>query len=114
MFCGGFNTDSQMRIQNIIDGIKNHPWYSGYEVNSYVYNRASYAVELRRNSRLINMFLFFSEKDGKISSIAIYGANLQGHLMAIRSTMSIFGMKVVSVGLDSGIADYVDVYIEKY
>lgn len=53
--------------------------------------------------------------DGKIESIAVYGSYLQGHLNAILSSMTVFGMKVSSAEIDrQGISDYVDIYLDDY
>lgn len=105
-----------MRIQNITNGIRNTSAYSSFQVRSYLYDSQSgaYAIEVSKDGRIVNLFLFYPGMNGQIESIAIYGSNLQGHLSAIRSSMNIFGMKVDSAEMDGGVEDFIDVYLEDY
>lgn len=88
-----------MRIQNIANGIRSTPAYSSFQVRSQLYDihSGAYAIEISKDGRIVNLFLFYPGMNGKIESIAIYGSNLHGHISAIRSSMNIFGMKVESV-----------------
>ena len=109
------NSDSLQRINNIVNGFRNYPAYSSYTIKSYTYDirTGAHALEITRNNQLVNLWLFMP--DGKIESIAVYGSNLQGHLNAILSSMTVFGMKVSSAEMDySGYSDYVDIYLEDY
>ena len=116
------NSDSLQRINNIVNGFRNYPAYSSYTIKSYTYDirTGAHALEITRNNQLVNLFPEFKdvsvdELDGKIESIAVYGSNLQGHLNAILSSMTVFGMKVSSAEMDySGYSDYVDIYLEDY
>lgn len=119
MFYNALNQDSLSRIDNIVTGFRNYPSYSAYDIQSYVYDlrMGVHAIEVSKNGEIINLLLFYPTptQDGKIESIAIYGAFLQGHLNAIKRSMLAFGMKVESVEIDhSGIEDFVDVYLEDY
>lgn len=110
------NSDSLQRIENIVNGFRSHPAYTAYSIRSYTYDMRMgvHALEITRNGQLVNLWLFMPGIDGKISSIAIYGNHLQGHLNAILSSMTVFGMKVLSAEMESGAADYVDIYLEDY
>lgn len=111
------NNDSLRRIGNIVNGFRNYPAYASYSINSYAYDArtGAYALEITRCGQLVNLWLFMPGIDGKIESIAVYGSNLQGHLNAILSSMTVFGMRVSSAEIDrSGNSDYVDIYLEDY
>ena len=117
MFYQSLNQDSLRRIKNIVRGFKNHQTYATYKVRSYCYDSQAgvHAIEVGKNGQLINLWLFYPGINGEISSIAIYGSHLQGHLNAIRSSMSVFGMPVESADMDfSGMSDFVDIYLEEY
>lgn len=117
MMWNSLNEDSLRRINNIANGFRNHPAYTAYTIKSYTYDlRAGVrALEVARNGKPINLWLFYPGTDGKIASIAVYGDYLQGHLKAIQSSMTVFGMKVSSAEIDrSGVSDYVDIYLEDY
>lgn len=117
MFYNHLNNDSLQRINNIANGFSNHPAYAAYTIKSYPYDiRAGvHALEVTRNGELINLWLFYPGIDGKIASIAVYGSYLQGHLKAIQSSMTVFGMKISSAEIDrSGLSDFIDIYLEDY
>lgn len=111
------NNDSLQRIGNIVNGFRNHPAYASYAIKSYAYDvrTGAHALEVSRNGEAINLWLFYPSIDGKIGSIAVYGNYLQGHLNAILSSMTVFGMKVSSAEMDySGMSDFIDIYLEEY
>lgn len=111
------NNDSLRRISNIVNGFRNHPAYALYAIKSYAYDvrTGAHALEVLRNGEIINLWLFYPGIDGKIGSIAVYGNYLQGHLNAILSSMTVFGMKVSSAEMDySGMSDFIDIYLEEY
>lgn len=111
------NQDSQQRINNIVNGFRNYPAYHAYSIKSYAYDihTGAHALEISRNNQLVNLWLFMPGIDGKIASIAVYGCNLQGHLNAILSSMTVFGMRVSSAEIDrAGYSDYIDIYLEDY
>lgn len=117
MFFQSLNDDSLRRINNIVAGFKNHPTYREYTIRSYCYDARAgiHAIEVGKNGQTINLWLFYPGINGEISSIAVYGSYLQGHLNAIRNSMTVFGMAVESVDLDrSGMSDFVDIYLEDY
>lgn len=110
------NQDSLTKIGNIVQGFKTIPMYQKYEINSYLYDAQGgiHAIMLCRDGSPVSLFLFYPGSNGEISSIAIYGAALEGHLRAIRSSMTVFGLPVESVQMESGIESFVDVYLKKY
>lgn len=107
------NQDSLVRIQSIVNGFRNHPAYSTYQIKSYPYDLHAgvHAVEISRNGQAINLFLFYPDIRGigKIGSIALYGANLQGHYNAMRSSMMAFGMPISDIAFDSGMETFLDI-----
>ena len=117
MFYQSLNQESLQCINNIVNGFKNHPTYATYTIRSYCYDvRAGvHAIEVGKGAQLINLWLFCPGSNGEINSIAVYGSYLQGHLNAIRRSMTVFGMPVESVDMDcSGMSDFVDIYIKEY
>lgn len=108
------NQDSQQRIRNIENGFRNYPAYAAYEISNYVYdlNAGVRALEISKNGRFVNLFLFFPDSDGKIGSIAVYGSNLQGHYNAMRRSMLAFGMRITDISLESGASDFLDIQID--
>ncbi len=117
MFYNSLNSESLHRINNIVTGFKNHPMYAAYSIRSYCYDARAgvHAIEVGKKDRLINLWLFYPGISGEINSIAVYGSYLQGHLKAISSSMTVFGMPVASVDMDcSGMSDFVDIYLEEY
>lgn len=117
MFYQSLNQESLWRINNIVSGFKNHPMYTAYSIRSYCYEirRGIHAIEIGKNGQPINLWLFYPGINGEINSIAVYGSYLQGHLNAIRNSMTVFGMAVESVNMDySGISNFIDIYLKEY
>lgn len=117
MFYQYLNQESLHRINNIVTGFKKHPNYAAYSIRSYCYDARAcvHAIEVGKGTQLINLWLFYPSCNGEINSIAVYGSYLQGHLNAIRSSMTVFGMPVESVYMDcSGMSDFVDIYLKEY
>lgn len=110
------NAVSRMMIENIVIGFRNLPAYKAYEINSYCYDMrlGVQAISVTKNGAIINLWLFYPGIDGEIESIAAYGANLDGHLNAIRTTMTVFGLPVKSVSRESGKEDFLDIFIAAY
>ena len=110
------STRSLNMISTIANCLKAYPDFRNYEINSYCYDPSAnvYAIDIKRNGDTMNLFLFYPDirSNGEIGSIAIFGANLEGHLDAIQKSGSLFGLRVKSASIDrSGISDYVDVYL---
>ena len=108
------NQDSQQRIRNIENGFRNHPAYAAYDIRNYCYNlnEGVQALEVSKNGRFVNLFLFFPDLSGKIESIAVYGSNLQGHYNAMRRSMMAFGMRITDISMESGASDFLDIQID--
>lgn len=109
------NQDSRQRIQNIADGFRQNPMFSAFQIRTYPYDirEGVHALEVTRNGSPINLFLFYPDStgNGKIDSIAIYGKSLQQHYNMMKSSMMAFGMPISSISMDSGIEDFIDVYL---
>lgn len=60
------NRDSLQRIQNIANGFRNFPAYAAYRINSYTYDAMAgiHALEITRDGRPINLFLFYPSTNG--------------------------------------------------
>jgi hypothetical protein len=108
------NQDSQQRIRNIENGFRNYPAYAAYDIRNYLYdlNNGVRALEVSKNGRMVNLFLFFPDLAGKIESIALYGSNLQGHYNAMSRSMMAFGMRISSIDFEYGQSDYLDIYLD--
>lgn len=114
MFYGGLNADSQQRIRNIENGFRNYPVYASYSIRNYCYDMqvGVQALEISKNGQSINLFLFYPSPNGKIGSIALYGANLQGHYNAMKSSMMAFGMPISEINIEFGVSEYLDIYLD--
>lgn len=111
------NQDSLWRINNMVISFLKHPLYASYSIKKYVYDAevGVHALEVSKNGKSINLFLFYPTLEGNIGSVAIYGLCLEGHLNAILSSMTAFGMPVDRAYIDrSGKSDFVDVYFLPY
>lgn len=108
------NQDSMWRIKNIEQGFRNYPAFADYAIKSYVYDlwNGAHALEITRDGRFVNLWLFFPDITGKIESIACYGANLQGHYNAMRSSMMAFGMPIREISIESGHEAFLDIYLD--
>lgn len=107
------NQDSMWRINNIAQGFRNYPAFADYDIKSYVYDlwNGAHALEITRDGKLVNLWLFFPGNSGKIDSIACYGANLQGHYNAMKSSMMAFGMPISDISFDSGYEKFIDIHL---
>lgn len=116
MYYNSLSLDSQQRIQNIANGFRAIPAYSSYQLRTYVYDPLGgvYAIEISRYGNIVNLFLFFPDNThtGKIGSIALYGANLQGHYNAMKSSMMCFGMPISDISFESGMENYLDITLD--
>lgn len=111
-----FSEDSLQKIKNIVAGFKNYPAYKIYDIASFCYDLKAgiQALRITKNGMLVNLWLFFPGINGEITSIAVYGSNLSGHLNAILSSMTVFGLPVESAEIESGAEDYIDIYLKEY
>lgn len=110
------NTDSHQRIRNIENGFRNYPAYAEYSIRNYCYDMrvGIQALEVSKYGQPVNLFLFYPDPNGsgKIGSIALYGAGLQGHYDAMRRSMMAFGMRISSISFESGLSDFLDIYLD--
>lgn len=114
MFYGSLSEDSLQRIRNIETGFRNFPAYASYSIRNYCidFRAGVQALEITKNGQPINLFLFYPDSRGKIGSIAVYGVNLQGHYNAMRNSMMAFGMPISQINMESGLSDYLDIYLD--
>lgn len=114
MFSFSLNSNSQQMIQNILNGLRMA--FPAYQCRTYIYDyRAGvHALEITRNGRICNLYLFYPETDGsgKIGSVALYGDALENHYRTISSSKNLFGMHVTSIERDFGQEDFLDIYVE--
>ena len=105
------NEKSNRLISNIQKNFASQPMYVNYSLS--IENNLSGVKSLivSKNGRIVNQFDFYGNSDGDIVSIAIYGGNLRGHLNAILSSNTIFGLPVSDAEIDG---DYVDVQLDDY
>ena len=114
MFSFSLNSNSQQMIQNILNGLRTV--FPAYPHRTYVYdNRAGvHALEIAKNGRICNLYLFYPETDGsgKIGSVALYGDALDTHFRTISSSRNLFGMNVTSIERDFGREEFLDIYVD--
>lgn len=110
------NANSRTMIENIIIGFRQLPAYKAFEINSYCYDKelGVQALSVTKNGTIINLWLFYPGNNGEIESIAAYGSNLDGHLNAIRTTMTVFGLPVKTISREHGKEDFLDIFIAPY
>lgn len=101
------NNEGEKLIDNIVANFKASPIYSNYKINKYFDDGCTYILICDSYGRAINRFSFYGTF-GKITSIAIYGSQLQGHFHAIKSSMKIFGLPVKNVSWED---TFIDVYL---
>lgn len=110
------NQDSMQRINNIVANFRAYPAYSAFQIRSFCYNamQGIHAIEITRNGNNVNLLLFYPEVQhtGKIGSIAMYGANLQGHYNAMKSSMNAFGMPIYDITMEEGRSPYIDITLD--
>lgn len=110
------NDNSMKMILNIVNGFRSYPAYRAYEISSYCYDwrLGVQALSITKNGSPVNLWLFYPGINGEIESIATYGTNLNGHLNAIRNSMTVFGLPVESISKDCGMEDFLDITIAPY
>ena len=107
-----FSKESEDLVQNICDNFQLTPIYSNYQISTFRNSNGIISLIVEKNGSMVNRFDFYADgREGKISSIAIYGANLKGHADAIKSSMKVFGLPVSDVSYEF---DLVDVTLENY
>ena len=110
-----FNQDSLQKIVNIVQNVRNQTTLtSKYIAKAQLYRDGVYLMIVYKNEMSVNSFYFLAGDKGEINNIAIYGLSLEGHLRAIQSSMTIFGLPVESAFMDFGREQYVDVYLNEY
>ncbi|MDH6535617.1 hypothetical protein D0T51_12025 [Parabacteroides sp. 52] len=108
-----FNNKSMTMLKNILNGF-NSSNIDGLEVyTSGAFATAPFHIDLYLKGVFYNKYLFCSDRNGNLESIAIYGKELNVHLMKIRSSMICFGLSVESVKMDrEGFSDFVDIILD--
>ncbi|MDD4821720.1 MAG: hypothetical protein PHI48_04085 [Bacteroidales bacterium] len=103
-------------VKTILNNFKNHPTYKDYSVSLNEHDiEGSASITITKYGQNVNKFYFYPASSGNIASIAIYGAELSGHLNSIRNSMNIFGLKVDEVEMVTNSASpFVDVYLQDY
>lgn len=107
-----FSEESEQLILNVKENFQRNPLYSTYNVEAIRNPNGVISLVVTKQEKMINRFDFWADGvEGKIGSIAIYGAELQGHANAIRSSMKVFGLPVSEVSYEY---DLVDVTLDDY
>lgn len=118
MYKNQLNEHSQQLVRNVYNNFRVHPTYAKYnvEMSGYDAMKGSITINISLNNQLVNRFDFYGTPfGGRIGSIAIYGANLNGHLNSIRGSMTVFGLVVEDISIDNaGFSPYVDVQLKPY
>ena len=110
------NERSLQMINTIYNNFSSHPTFSKYQIETvYDFRNGIVNLDISLNGNLRNKFMFCPDLNGNIGSVAIYGAELEGHLRSIKSSMKFCGLNVKEVSIDrEGYSPYVDVILEKY
>ncbi len=111
------NERSMKIVKTVYNNMKSHPTYTGFTVTIDEYDiEGSASITLTKNGQNVNKFYFYPKHgNGNIESIAIYGAQLNGHFSSINGSKNVFGLKVSEIEIVTNSASpFVDVYIEDY
>lgn len=100
--------DKEHLIDNIIAHLKSLPMYSCFHISKLHDDICTYILITDQDGDMINRFSFYGYW-GELNSIAIYGLQLQRHLKAIKSSMTIFGIPVKRIFDEK---DYLDIYVD--
>lgn len=111
-----FSDDSCDFIHAVAKDLQNKSQYQFCQFRTYrhSYSNGSLAIEITRQGKPINLFIFYPSIDGsgKIGSIALYGLHLNDYFWSIKQAGSIFGLKVESIEKDAGFDDFLDIYLD--
>lgn len=108
------NSESLQMIDNICNGFKRFEDYSIVTTNDN-WSTGTFYVDIYHMESFCSKYMFCPTTNGKIGSIAIYGAGLSDHLRKIQASMNCFGLSVAEVSIDNGgITPYVDVILNPY
>ncbi len=106
----GFNNNVGAEGERIIDALynkfRNNPAYAGFNVTKG-YDGSTY-IQISNGGYMLNRFSFYG-MNGKLHSIAIYGANIRELMNTINSSKQIFGLSVDEVTWEG---DYIDVVLD--
>lgn len=110
------NSRSLNMVRTVYNNFKSHPSYRDYSIEINEYDiEGSASITITKFGQNVNRFYFYPSGSGNIASIAIYGAELNGHLNSIRTSKTIFGLKVNEIEFVTNSASpFVDVYLENY
>lgn len=105
-------------IKSIFEQMKRLPHYNGCEV-FYVEDggAGSKTILILKNGGLVSNYYFYpGSQNSQISSIAIYGQHLKGHVRTISSSGFIFGLPITSIELvtEDTNEPFVDIFIGDY
>ena len=106
----GFNNNVGAEGERIIDTLYNrfrsNPAYANFNVTKGYYG--STYIKISNGGYMLNRFSFYG-MNGKLHSIAIYGANIRELMNTINSSKQIFGLSVDEVIWEG---DYIDVILD--
>ena len=106
----GFNNNVGAEGERIIDTLYNRfrstPAYANFNVTKG-YDGSTY-IQISNGGYMLNRFSFYG-MNGKLHSIAIYGANIRELMNTINSSKQIFGLSVDEVIWEG---DYIDVILD--
>lgn len=110
------NQRSLTMVRTVMSNFKNHSLYKEFSVTLNENDiSGSASISIMKYGQNVNRFYFYPNSSGNIESIAIYGAELNGHFNSIRNSMSIFGLKVNEIEMvTDSTSPFVDVYLQSY
>ena len=78
------NERSLQMINTIYNNFSSHPTFSKYQIETVNdFRNGIVNLDISLNGNLRNKFMFCPDLNGNIGSVAIYGAELEGHLTYI-------------------------------
>ena len=106
----GFNNNIGAEGERIIDALynkfKRNPAYANLNITKG-YDGSTY-IQISNGGYMLNRFSFYG-MNGKLHSIAIYGANIRELMNSINSSKQIFGLPVSEVSWEG---DYIDITLD--
>ena len=110
------NQRSLTMVRTVMNNFRNHPSYREFSISINEHDiEGSASITITKYGQNVNRFYFYPSSSGSIASIAIYGAELNGHFSSIRNSMNIFGLQVDEIEMVTNSASpFVDVYLKDY
>ena len=111
------NKRSQSIITNLRHNIQSHPRFQHLTITldtNELITKGCMSIEIAKNGRPLNLFIFWPNDEADIGSASIYGEGLEKHYAKISNSHNFFGLPVIQIDMERGFSDFIDVQIGRY